>query len=374
MKLLFMVTNRPKAFFSSFSITTILVIIIISGIQALHAKTLDSLALTKIGEKLVHIELEQGEGVKDDNCLRDENGNFLSCFSAESSVDWISDFNADGNPDAVFMFMDEGLGGGGNAFGFEYRLVLLDDKQNILNQYSIFGGGKFSFAHLSTDSVSKNRIYATYEENPMSRDFGQEDKPLKQTSLVFVYEDGRIVEEHYRNCPLAAMKKQVFRKDKGLTIKDTHEMDDQFNDSYTERVTMADSTEIMAILSGCEDLELYFSRTIPYNKNLKNNKSAVKLELLNNLAYLRDNTLFKTIINNTYSKLNLLENELIKPDIYGSFVIHLQLTDRWQAHLFVSGNEEQGSFITIRFEKLKNAKAMDFWESMESRNRLIRQK
>ncbi|MGJ1385868.1 hypothetical protein ACR782_06670 [Sphingobacterium spiritivorum] len=338
-----------------------------------NAHTLDSVILKQIGDQLVQLKLQQAEGktTAGDNCVRDEDGNFLSCYSAESSPFWVDDFNQDGFPDAVFQFMDEGLGGGGNAYGYNYLLVLLDKEHHILNQYSIFGGGKFSYGHLTIDRVEKGKIYTTYNENPMSRSaYDEDDIELKQVNLVFSFQDNKVVEEHYQRCPMADVKKQIFIPNDRQLIKPTLQPDDQFNEEYTEVITLTDSTQYIASLSGCEDLELYFSRTIPFRTELESNRSAIKQELLLNILYLRENTFFKTVLTHTYSQLTNMDKELIETDEHGGTSIKLVLPDKWVAYLFVSGNEEQGSFITIRYERSKLEEAMDFWESMESKELL----
>jgi hypothetical protein len=334
---------------------------------------LDSAALHKIGNQLVREELKgrQGKTQPGDNCLRDKDGHFLSCLSAESSVNWVTDFNKDGSPDAVFLFTDEGLGGGGNAYGFDYRVVLLNSKRSIIEQYTIFGGGKFSYGHLEIDQVKDGKLYATYNENPMSRSYEEDGENFKKVSVVFSFLGNRMVEERYAHCPLASMKKQIFKKDNGLAIDSMLEMNDQFNEEYTEIVRMEDGSKLVASLSGCEDLDLYFSRTIQYKASLETNTVAIKEELLKNLQFLKDNTVFKTVIHHTILQLNQLGTKSIKTDRNGGTALHLSLPDGWNAHLFISGNKEQGSFITIRFEKPKHKTGMmNFWESIESKQLL----
>ena len=247
-------------------------------ISFVHGQALDSATLHKIGDQLLKLEMKGREGITKpgDNCLRDKDGHFLSCLSAESSESWVTDFNKDGWPDAVFLFTDEGLGGGGNAFGFDYRVVLLDDKRAIINQYTLFGGGKFSYGHLEIEQVKDGKLYAIYNENPMSRSYGEGNDHLKQVAVSFSFRDNKIVEDHYADCPLASMKKQIFKKDNNLRIDSTLEMDDGFNEAYTEIVLMEDGSKWVASLSGCEEPDLYFSRTIKYKATLETDPSAKK--------------------------------------------------------------------------------------------------
>ncbi|WP_114792561.1 hypothetical protein U0035_02270 [Niabella yanshanensis] len=351
----------------------LIIIFLQASISCAHAQALDSVTLHTIGDQLVKIEMKDREGITKpgDNCLRDKDGHFLSCLSAESSQKWVTDFNKDGWPDAVFLFTDEGLGGGGNAYGFDYRVVLLDDKRSIIDQYILFGGGKFSYGHLEIDRVKDGKLYATYNENPMSRSYGEGEDNLKHVAVSFSFRDNKIVEDRYVYCPLASMKKQIFKKDNNLKIDSTLEIDDRFNEACTEIVHMSDGSKFVATLSGCEELDLYFSKTIKYKAALETDPSAIKETLLYNLQFLKDNTLFKTVMNNAISRVNQLETSRIREDKQEGMALHLSLPDGWETHLFISGNKEQGSFITFRFEKPKNkAGMMDFWESMESKRKL----
>jgi len=338
---------------------------------SLYARSPDSLELKRIGDQLVKLELKQGQGTyrERDNCLRDTQGNILSCYYAETSESWITDFNKDDMPDALYLFTDEGLGGGGNAYGYEYRIVLLNNKGDILEQYGIFGGGKFSFAHLEIDYVHNGEIYAVCKENPMARDPGQESEALKSMQLVFSLEDGKIIEKHFKRCPIAAMKKQIFRKDKGLAIEASLDLDDRYDEEYHERARLSGSI-CNAYLSGCEDVLLSFGFDKAFEPLLKTDPAAVRQELQQDLFLLKEHTIFKTLINNAYQQVSNINPALIRPDKYGNTTLHLRQADGWQVKIFVSGNEEQGSFITIRFEKPKKGDLMDFWESMASKRRL----
>ena len=339
---------------------------------SMYAQRLDSLALSKIGEKLIAEELKTYNKKYDgkDNCVRDEEGNYLSCFSAESSPKWVTDFNNDGNPDAVFQFTDEGLGGGGNAFGYDFRIILLDKNLKILDQQSFFGGGKMSFATLSIDAVKNGKISATYEENPYGNINYNENMVLKNTALTFSLKDGKVIEESYTNCPFSKMQKQIFLADKGFSIVKNIGLDDQFNEELWETAELPNKVKYKASLSGCEDLDLYFTRTISYRKDLENNRVLIKKILLDDLLILQESTIFQSVIKSTYSRLQKTKPENIKLAKYGGTDIHFILNDNWKANLFVSGNKEQGSFITFRFVKTKNTKQMDFWESMDSKKKL----
>lgn len=366
---------NPEISLCSMNITLKICITIVlqTVIGFAQGQALDSVTLQKIGDQLVKMEMKGRKGITrpGDNCLRDKDGHFLSCLSAESSESWVTDFNKDGWPDAVFLFTDEGLGGGGNAYGFDYRVVLLNGQRAIINQYILFGGGKFSYGHLEIDRVKDGRLYAAYKENPMSRSYGEGEDNLKHVAVSFSFRDNKIVEDRYAACPLASMKKQIFKKDNNLKADSTLEMDDQFNEAYTEIVRMDDGSKLVASLSGCEDLDLYFSRTIKYKASLETSVAAMKEELLKNLQFLKDNTVFKTVVHHTIVQVNQLETRSIKTDRNGGTALHLSLPDGWKAHLFISGNKEQGSFVTIRFEKPKHKMGMmSFWESMESKQQL----
>lgn len=349
----------------------LLLILIIFCINS-QGQKIDEKGLEKIGNQLVLEELEDtGEPFKkDDHCIRGEDGWFLSCFTAESNLGWVSDINGDGNSDAVFMVMDEGLGGGGNAFGYDFRVVFLDKDLNILSEESIFGGGKFSYGHLSIDAVKNEKIHATYEENPMGNLDYEPGDELKKINLVFFYKDGRIQEENYIKCPLYEMKKQIFKENNELVVRRFQSMDDEFNLQTREEVEISDKNSIVAILSGCEDLEIYFSRTIPFNSDLNSKKEKARQFFLENLEFLRDYTLFKSVMENGIQQFKTLDNKFIQEDEYGGFSVELFLANKWQMNIFVSGSQEQGNYLTIRLDLPSNENQMDFWESMERKERL----
>lgn len=357
---------------NSYIKNTVLLCIILFLAPGAKAAELDSTTLAGIGKQLIAIELAdvpEGAHAKD-HCIRDKEDNFLSCYYAESQPGWCSDFDGDGITDALFRFMDEGLGGGGNAFGYDYRIVLLDKQQHIRKQYSIFGGGKLSYAQLDVNRVAQGKIYATYEENQFLRGNYEDTLDLKSYSLEFMLEGDRVVEKHYRNCPLAAMKKQLFRTDRGLQLRSSIESDDQYNESCTESISMPDGSHYTAMLEGCEDLNLYFSRTIAYKKELESEKELMKKTLLNQLLFLKENTIYKSLMTAGYEQLTKCPSAKLAGSKYGGTEFHAELSGGWQMHLFISGNKEQGSFLTLRFVKPKATTEMDFWESMDSKMKL----
>ncbi|WP_124635996.1 hypothetical protein [Taibaiella sp. KBW10] len=311
---------------------------------------------------------------KTDNCIRDKDGNFLSCYYASAQPEWVTDFNGDGIADALFHFMDEGLGGGGNAFGYEYRIVLLDQAQKIQKQYALFGGGKMSYGQLNINRVHNGKIEASYEENQFLRGNYEDTLNLKSEDLVFSLEGDRIVEAHYHNCPMAMMKKQIFKTDKGLKIEKDIASDDQYNEECTESITMPDRSQYTAILGGCEELSLHFSRTIAYDKRLETNKAFIKQTLLEELLFLKEHTLYPTVIKAAYDQVQKTQSGSLTIEQYGGVTLHLNMADHWQAHLFISGNAEQGSFLTLRFVKAKAGETMAFWESMDNKMKLKPQK
>jgi hypothetical protein len=340
------------------------------------AQTLDSTAIQKIGKKLISNAISEFYGkdtLVNDNCVRDTSGMWLSCFTAESKPEYVTDFDKDGNPDIVFHFLDEGLGGGGNAFGYEYLLLLLDEKQQIKKQYNIFGGGKLSYGQLAIDEVKNGKIFATYEENVFATRGNWDDTAnLNSISLVFYLQGDTLTEQSYKACPLAALQKKIFKDCDTCTIQRSTHLDDSYNVEAQEQLKLNDHTAFHASLSGCENLELYFSRTVPFNAKLKSNKKLIQQYLWENIEILSQQTLYSSLMKQVLQNIKMLPLQNIVMDKYGGSATHMVLQNGWKAMLFTSGNEEQGSFITIRYVKnaSKATSEEDFWETIQRKKSL----
>lgn len=322
------------------------------------AQTLDSIDLDSIGNQLIQLELKNAES----NSIANNNR-----YVTKSSTEWITDFNGDGFPDALFRFEDIGIESGEN--NYEYRMVLLDGKQHIIDQHIIFGGSLFSYGNLEIDQVRNGIVYALCREKPSpDAEYSDQEEP-KSIELAFSLHDGKVKEKNYKRCPLATMKKQIFKKDSPLQIEASLQMDNQYNEEYYERVTYQGDT-CNAYLSGCEDVVLSFGWAIPFNPTHHANPTIIKQLLLRKLFFLKEHSLFKTLVQHNLEQLEALNATLIQPNHYGNTTIQIRQLDGWQSSLYFAGNEAQGSYLTILFRKPVNLEVMDFWDSMESKVRL----
>lgn len=306
----------------------------------------------------------------EDGKVSDSSGMWLSHFSAETKDEWIGDIDSDGNTDIIFMLMDAGLGGGGNAYGYDFHVLLLDKRGNEKDHLTFFGGGKLSMATLSVDEIKNGRIYTTYQENPYGNIDADPDN-LKTYHPVFLIRDGKLQEEHYNKCPLSAMDKRIFKNCDSCRLSRSTGIDDQFNEEQSESFLLHDQTSFTGILSGCTDADLYFSRTIPYISSLKTDKNLIRNTLVQNIDTLIKITRFETWLKKCKTALLQIPANKIELDKYGGTHIRLALGDNWQANLFTSGNLEQGSFITIRLHQYyKGNMKRDFWAEMDDKMNL----
>ncbi len=351
----------------------ILVLLFLTQIST--AQELDSLVFQKIADKLIDQSVENyldKDTERRGDCVYSKKEGFtLSCINAHWDKDWHTDLDGDGNDDLLIQVGDEGLGGGGNAFGFNFEIVTLDENKDIKGQYSLFGGGKLSYALLSIDKIENGTIYATYQQNPAA--YGFEDvtyENAEQISLEFTLENDLLLEKSYKNCPVAAMNKAIFRNDINFEIKRTLSLNDAYNLEQTENLILEDGSVYYASFNGCEDIEIYFSRTIPYDAALKKDKNKIKNTWVENVLFLKENTRYTSILNEALTQLNNFNSLKLQLDDYGGTNIDFTLKNNWTARLFLSGNEEQGTFVTIRLDKRNTDEALDFWESFNRKQRL----
>ncbi|NDV96064.1 hypothetical protein D0T84_14245 [Dysgonomonas sp. 521] len=306
-----------------------------------------------------------------DNCIYDKESGFAaSCFQITGNPEWISDFNGDGEDDLLIYFMDEGLGGGGNAFGYNYIVVLMKNRQ-IYNTIDIFGGGKFSYGFLQIDEVKDNKIYATYEENPMSRGYDEEDdSPLNSVNLVFSYKDGMIVEESYSKCPVADMDKRIFKSTTPYQVERTLRMNDHFEQEQTERLYFDKDKKdrIYATFEGCRDINLSFSYSLPYMESILTNRELAKENLLSYISVLEENTRYSSTLKALYDKVKGLKDLERDESGYNIVQTTIPLNNNWEAYIVMntfSDSEGRGINIMLRLMKNDSAGTADFWSRMK---------
>lgn len=329
----------------------------------LSAQQLDSLALHRIADKLVQQELAQAPAGSrvDGHCLRDRSGHLQACFSAHSSPAWVSDFNHDGIADALFC-VEELHADAADDDIREYRLLLLDAQQNISHQFAIAGSGPFLHGDLLVQQVSAGRIDALLYQKGLSQQ-GHAASADRAIPLSFYVHNGVLHEASYQSCPLAAMKKQIFRRDQRLRVHSERQLDDLYNEEYTERVIAFDDS-CRAALRGCEDLLLTFAWHLRYDGALHQNAEAIKQLLLGKLRFVEQHTLFRTLLQENLRQLESLNTDLILPNRYGNTSVKLRLPDGWLSTLSFGGNAAQGSDITLVLEKPMAQHTMPPWQSL----------
>lgn len=282
----------------------------------------------------------------------------LSCFSIEWNPKWVGDINEDGGVDIVLKVKDYGLGGGGNAFGYDYRIVYLKDKE-ILNIDTFFGGGKFSNAFLKVDSIYKSTVFATLTENERARDIDEIGKsPLKEIKLQFIWNNGKLVEKSYLNCPFSKMDKRIFKPEIANVIRELSS-NDLFEEEQTERLKL-NNEEIYAHYSGCKTIHLTFSISRPCKNKKEFNSRYKKEEILEKLIFLKNNT----------QHSDLIENVILSLEKYGVVLNQYRyIPNYWSYRLLTSYFEtEQRNFSQIYLEfinKYTKEVRSDFWKEIK---------
>lgn len=354
----------------------ILVVVILNSLNA-YTQEIDSLVFDRISKKLEDDYLKEILSDRDNlelrnNCIYDREENFtLSCVYTDWDPDWITDFDGDSNQDLVVWLMDEGLGGGGNNFGYSYYIVTLDPNLSIREVYTLFGGGKLSYSLLGIDTIYNGRVYATYEPNKTAYLFADEDsEKLQELNLEFFLDNNMLVEKNYKKCPIAEMNKNIFKDNIEFQVVRNSSLDDQYNREQNERLLLRDSNIYYASIAGCEEIELIFTTTIPYNKTLENDKSKIKSTWMEHISFLKETTRYPSLFNELSQKLVSLKSANLNLGGDGRAEYKVDLKNKWRAYLYVSGNEEQGSFITIRFLRLVDSEPLDFWESLVRKSNL----
>lgn len=139
-------------------------------------------------ENLITESMEKGQDYhhrrEGSNCYQNEDSITLSCF--EAGPHWITDFNKDGEKDILIKLLDQGLGGGGNAYGYTYEILILKNGK-VVDQHTILGGGKFSLTHLTIDDVHNGVVYGTEEGNTWA------GEPESTTDVQYKVVGGKLV-------------------------------------------------------------------------------------------------------------------------------------------------------------------------------------
>ncbi len=184
--------------------------------------------------------------------------------------------------------------------------------------------------------------------------------------LAFYIEDGELQESNYARCSIAEMNKNVFKDNLNFKITRESSLDVSYNIKQEEWLYLEDGTYYNSSISGCEDIDLYFTRTIPYEEHIERDEMLIKMTLLEYLRFLKENTRYKTVLNELHEKLNNLNSTEIERTKHGSALVEFSLNNDWEALVFMSFIKEQGSSrITTRLSKLTEAEPLEFWEALK---------
>jgi hypothetical protein len=275
-----------------------------------NAQQIDSVVVSQIMQEVIDQTIEPS--LEDENLERQENciygkkeGMTLSCIAAYWEKKWCGDLDDDGQMDIIIQLVDEGMGGGGNAFSYDFKIITLKPSLQIKKIYSLYGGGKMSYASLSIDQVSNGKIFTTYTQNPYGYGF---DKVTYDNAdslgFVFYIEDNKIQEEHYKKCNLCTMNKNIFRNDLTYKVKRNLYLNSSYDEEQEEYLFLSNKDYYHARISGCEGIKLSFSKTSLYNKLLEGNGVQIKNEFIKQIVFLMNNTRYKTVFSSLYAKLD----------------------------------------------------------------------
>jgi len=346
-------------------------LLLFSIFHSIFSQEINELDFKRIAKELTNKYIENTYLNDDNNELKEdcvygkEQDLTLSCISTDWDIKWVTDFDGDTIDDLVIQITDGGLGGGGNAFGYHFTVVTLNEEKKIKETYSFFGGGKLSYALLSIDEVKNGTIYATYEKNPYGITEEENSKGSNEIQLELFIENNHLKEKSYNNCLISEMNKSIFKENLDFKIQRIQSLNSSFNQEQREQLYLNDKTYYYANLTGCDDINLYFTHTFPFKSSLESDTLEIKKTWLEHLQFLKTNTRYKTVLNNLYTQLNELQEESIIIGKYGGSEHQIKLNNDWMGYLFISGNKEQGSFVTFRLIKASKSEEKSFWESLE---------
>ncbi len=295
-------------------------------------------------------------GTLSDNCIRDtETGMALSCFEIFSQDDWVSDFDGDGQPDVLVHFLDEGLGGGGNAFGYDYKVVFIKNGK-IDRIEEIFGGGKFSENYLQIDKVKDGKIYATLTENQIARMNYEDESPLKERALTFQYKDGNIQEMSYSKCPIAEMNKNIFKATSSHLVNRNVKINSDYEQEQSESLILDNKPNLIvqATFSGCENPKLYFSVSHK-NLDVEVDREYIINRISEVIRFLAEETRYTSTFNNLLKEFKKADKLTLDSGYYNSYNVTYKLINNWTAQITAIDNkEDKQAEININLTKTDN--------------------
>ena len=318
-----------------FIISFILLLVILFNAQSAvgqNKSKIDTLFLSKIAKQ---IKKEILESYKNDTISIDDNCYYgtingekraLSCFEVEWNLKWVGDINNDGEDDIILKITDDGEGGGGNAYDYNYLVIYLKENK-ILKMDTIFGGGKFSMGNIEVDSVSNHTILASLDDaniyDVTFDDTALYNKP--NIGLQFKYKEDKLVGSSYSNCQLKGTDRRVFKPE--LTNVERHfGINEIFEEEQEESLKMDDHKSIRVENTGCQNVKLSFVINVPYYENWEKDTLSRNKEWLSSVEFLKNNTRFEDLFNEIYRDIEKDGTDL---------KIGIVLPNGWRYSLFI---------------------------------------
>lgn len=297
---------------------------------------IDTLFLSKISKEIKKEILNSYKNDTisiDDNCyygMIDGEKVALSCFDVEWNLKWIGDINKDGEDDIILKVTDDGEGGGGNAYDYEYLVVYLKSGA-IFNKDTIFGGAKFSRGNIDIDSISNNMIFARLDDASIFDAYFDDTSIFNKPNvgLHFIYKEGKLVGSTYSNCPLKGTDKRIFKSELTNVERqlDTNEI---YEEEQVETYKVNDNKTIRANNTGCQNVKMNFVISVPFYKNWETDSVYRKKEWLNNVEFLKNNTRFEALFTEIYKNIEKDGTDL---------KIGILLQNGWRYSLFIQDYE-----------------------------------
>ncbi|WP_108869342.1 hypothetical protein [Aquimarina aquimarini] len=197
----------------------------------------------------------QGYSYGQDHTLHHPDHDFtLGSIQVDILKNSLGDFNQDGIKDYWGSVIDEGLGGGGNAFGYEIGIFQLSKTDEFIF-ISYFEGGKFSDIHYTLDG-HKNEIPIIGVTPNFQGSYGLSIE--KSETVAIAFENGEIISKSYENnCQMAQMKNKSIFKDTLLNVQKKETLS-EFLEVQQQETYIDNTITYQADISGCNDFFLNF--------------------------------------------------------------------------------------------------------------------
>ena len=233
----------------------------------IKAQDLDELA-NKYGRVLLETDYPLSEGYTygEDNTLHHPDHDFtLGHISVNVNKASKGDFNKDGVEDYWGSIFDEGMGGGGNMFGYELGIFQIENN-DTLKFIPFFEGSKFSDIVYTLQGFKKGNPLIGVGVN-FQGSYGNNIQVDEIVEIAF--QNNTIIPVSYNsNCNMSKMNDKTIFKSTVSGVVRTQTMSD-FLDEQQEEIYTNGSRTFSAVLCGCNSFFIEFL-VKDSNKNNKN--------------------------------------------------------------------------------------------------------